>query len=415
MTQLLESLRLQKSRFVRCRQGGIAVMGAIAIPCLAVLAMGAVEIMSVTSERAALQDAVDAAALAAASELRVAGAEGVEERAKATVLNNLSRLSGQSTLKVTATSDVSSVKVAVASHRLSFFGNMLPPGGFHTRAEATGVLTGGQTPLCVVNLWSGAGANLFVKDKSSLTAPGCAVHSNGSIWIDRYASLGSDRNQAVKSAVGAITPAAIVPVAAMTDPLADRAIPTSTCRGTELEVKYEVDAYVPAGVHCGGIVVDKTATVTLGEGVHYFGEGYAGVGDLKLRESSTLTGRNVVLVFGKDTTLKAQSAATIDLTGRQSGAMAGMVIVSTRDNYKWMEINSTNAKRIEGVIYLPLAGLTATGDFQVAQESDWTVTVALGVLLTRGAKLKINKRYSASSVPVPAYVQGGFGEVRLAD
>ena len=413
MLRFFQTLRCRTRAFVQCRGGGIAIITGIAFPCLALLAIGAVELASVNSERVMLQDAADSAALAAVSELRISGAEGVEERAEANVLNQLTELAGRSTLTVEATAETASVQVVAASNRLSFFGNMLPPGGFNMRASAKAVLTGGQTPLCVMNLWSGSGANLYLKDTSTLTALGCAAHSNSSIFVDRYASLASDRNQAVKYATGKITPTAIVPVPVMSDPLADRDIPTATCRGTELEITYETDAYVAAGSHCGGIIVDKTAVVTFGPGVHYFGEGAGGVGDLKLRGGATIKGQNVVLVFGRDTTLKAQNEATIDLTGRQSGAMAGMVLVSTRDNVKWMEINSTNARRIEGVIYLPAAALTATGNFQIAQDSDWTVTVALGVLLQRGAKLKINKRYSESSVPVPAYVQSGFGEVRL--
>lgn len=415
MLRHLRSLRRSTAAFLLCRRGGIAIITGIAFPCLALLAIGAVELASVNTEQVMLQDAADAAALNAVSELKVAGAEGVEERAEAAVLEHLTELAGRSTLTAEATAETASVEVLVTSNRLSFFGNMLPPGGFNMRASATAVLTGGQTPLCVLNLWSGSGANLYIKDSSSLTAPGCAAHSNSSIYVDRNASLASDRNQAVKYATGSITPTAIVPVPIMSDPLADRDIPTATCRGTERETSFTTDAYVTAGIHCGGIVVDKTATVTLGPGVHYFGEGADGAGDLKLRGGSTIRGQNVVLVFGRDTTLKTQDKAAIDLTGRHSGALAGMVLVSARDNAKWMEINSTNARRIEGIIYLPSAALTATGEFQVAQDSDWTVTVALGVLLRRGAKLRINKRYSESNVPVPAYVQGGFGDTRLLD
>lgn len=388
-------------------------MTALTLPALAVLAIGATELVSVNGERGLLQDAADAAALEAVGELKIAGTQGLAERAEANALNSLSGLAGQSTVTAHATVDTASVKVEVASNRLSFFGNMLPPGGFDIHVDATAVLTGGGTPLCVLNLYEGNSANLYLKDSSSLTALGCAVHSNSDILVDRYASLTSERNQAVRSAKGKITPAAIVPAPLMTDPLADRDIPTATCRGIEPAITYETDTYVAAGTHCGGIIVGKTATVTFGPGVHYFGVGALATGDLKLRDAATIKGQDVVLVFGQDTTLKAQNYATIDLTGRRSGAMAGMVLVATRDNTKWMDISSSNAKRIEGVIYLPSTALTATGDVQIAQDSDWTVTVAQGVGLMRGARLKINKRYLESSVPVPSYVQGGYGEVRL--
>ena len=415
ITSRLRQARLTASAFGRCVRGGFGLTTGLMFPALVAISFGAVEVASLGAERALLQEAADAAALTGVRELSVAGAEGVEERAEGYAIARLHKLAGRATVGAQATASANTLRVVVTSNRQSFFGNMFPPGGFNSRAEATAA-AGGSLPLCVLNLYAGKDtANLQLRG-SGLTANGCVVHSNNSIYLDSTSSLTAGRNQAVTAAYGNILPAAVVPSALLRDPLADRTIPTHTCRGDEIEVKYEVDTYVEAGVHCGGIVVDKTATVTFAPGVHFFAEGHDrnGGGDLKLRADAKVKGENIVLVFGEGTTIKAQDRAEINLGGIQSGPLAGMVIVGTRNNTEWMTLNSSNAKRIEGVIYLPAAALTATGNHEIAQDSDWTVTVALGIGLTQGARLKINHRYAESTVPAPSFV-GGAGDVRLLD
>jgi hypothetical protein len=393
--------------FVRSTAGGLATFAAVAVPGVAIVGIGAVELASINAERTMLQDAADMAALLGAKELALASHEGLTDRVEGYALGQLSSLAGRTTVSAEATIDGDRLRVQVSGNRPGFFGNLVPPGGFWTRVAATAKAEAGP-PLCVMTLSSKKSEHLYVKDAAQLRAPSCLVHSNAAIKVDKYAALTAGAVQAVKSAAGPITPTATIGVAGLADPLAERDIPTATCRGGEPEVTYTGPVTLPAGVHCGGIIADKDAVVTLAPGVHFFAHG-----DLKLRKTATLKGNDVVLVFGTDATLKSQDWAWIDLIGRQSGALAGMVLVSTRDNPKGVELFSANVRRLEGVIYLPAAELLVIGVRPVAAESDWTVTIAKEVLVRGGARLVINSRFAESPVPVPDGVGPSASGARL--
>ena len=106
----------------------------------------------------------------------------------------------------------------------------------------------------------------------------------------------------------------------------------------------------------------------------------------------------------------------ISLSGRESGPYAGMVLVSTPNNTSPFELFSNSVKRLEGVVYLPKAALivnNSTGG-QVAQESDWTITVTRMLKIEGSAQLVIKTDYAASTVPVPKGVAtSGGGPIQL--
>ena len=381
--------------FAGSATGGIAALAAVAVPCTAVVGIGAVELVAINAERAILQDAADMAALLGAKELAVASHEGLTDRVEGYALTQLAKVAVRTKLTAEATIEGDQLRVKLSGNRPGFFGNVVPPGGFWTHVGATAQAEPGL-PLCLMTLSSKPTEPLYVKDAAQVRAPACLVHSNANVAVDRYAALSAGAVRAAATATGPITPSASVGVASRPDPFKERDIPTGTCAGGELETTYNGPATLPAGVHCGGVIADKSAVLTLAPGVHYFANG-----DLKLRATSTLKGTDVVLVFGPDATLKSQDWAWIDLVGRQSGPLAGMVLVHTRENPKAVELFSANVRRLEGVIYLPAADLLVIGLRPVAAESDWTVSITKRVLVRGGARLVINNRYSESPVPVP--------------
>jgi hypothetical protein len=410
-------------RFREETGGGIATFAGVAIPAVALLGIGAVELASVSSDRTILQDAADAAALMGARELSLASSDGVADRTEGYALSTLTSLASRSTVTAEAAVETldgrERVRVLVTSNRRSFFGNLLPPGGFLSRAEAIGAVDTSQPPLCVVALSTSGASELHVRDVAQLHAPGCLAHSNAGIEVDRGASLKAAVIQAALSLKGSTTPAAATGMPRMTDPLAYRDIPTASCPNNgngnghddeddDAEVTYNGNATLAPGVHCGGVVVEKTAVLTLSPGVHYFSNG-----DLQLRKNATLQGENVVLVFGFQSTLKSQDEAAVDLVGRQSGGLAGMVLVSTRNNTRKMELQSSNVRRIEGVVYMPAAELLMANKSDFAAESDWTVTVTKTLRVRGGARLVVKNGYSASPVPVPKGVGQTAAGVRL--
>lgn len=90
------------ARLGRDRRGGIATTAAIAIPALALLVCGGIDLAAVNADRAELQAIVDAAALDAAKQIAVADSVGVEARARAFIDAQTTNLD-QVTYSVTTT------------------------------------------------------------------------------------------------------------------------------------------------------------------------------------------------------------------------------------------------------------------------------------------------------------------------
>ena len=317
------------------------------------------------------------------------------------------------TITTTIASDNSSVTVAIAGSRPSFFGNLFPPGGWQLHAQAT-ASTVGEVPLCVLSSGNSGTDNLLVQNSSLLTASKCLVQSDQNIAADSGASLTAALAQATGTATGPITPTPQSGAPAIDDPFASMSIPSPTplqcLLGGVLDLT-QILLIVPAGCHSGTITIGQGQTMQLLPGTHYFKGG-----TLTIQGNGVLEGSNVTLIFDNDATFNFTDTSSIDLTGSQSGTYAGFVILTTRANTNAFTISSNNARRLEGAVYIPSATLDVTGTSNnVADQSAWTVVVAKSLQLTGSPNLVINANYSSSTVPVPAGVGSNYvsGKVTL--
>jgi hypothetical protein len=117
--------------------------------------------------------------------------------------------------------------------------------------------------------------------------------------------------------------------------------------------------------------------------------------------------------------------ALIDLSGPESGPMAGFVIwegingaafdlSSGVANTNFHQISTARARRLNGTIYLPGGRLLIDAPVRVAEESDYTVLVVNRLDLAFGPMLVLNSNYAKSRVPVPdGYGPIGARNVRL--
>ncbi len=408
-------------RFWRCwvldRRGGTAVIFAVAAPTVALLACGTIDLVSLSSDHSAMQDAADAAALDAAKQLGVGAQTGIAARATAFVDAQIPAVLQRAPFTVTTTfsPDNAQVTVQVNGHRSSFFGNLLPPGGWDIHVQATAASLG-LTPLCV--LASGGGAkSIALSNSARATANNCLVQSDGDINVTNSAVLSAGTVQSVGTASGAISPQAQVGAPAISDPFASMSIvPPPSLLGLCLnlgDLVYDLGVkHLTPGCHVGNITVRAGATVILDPGVHYFEHG-----SLQMQQNSTLQGDDVTLVFDDTSQFQFQDSSTIDLSGRRSGQYAGFVIATTRQNTGTFTISSDSARRLIGTIYIPSATLQVTGSGnQVADQSAWTVVVAKGIALSGSPNLVINANYASSNVPVPKGVglNGASAKVKLA-
>ncbi|HEY3797523.1 MAG TPA: TadE/TadG family type IV pilus assembly protein [Caulobacteraceae bacterium] len=402
-------------RLVRDIRGGTAVIFAVAAPALGLLACGAIDLANVNSDRSAMQDAADATALAMAKQLGVATAAGITARAQTYAASQLGPIASNDAVNVSTAfgANNASVTVTINGSRASFFGNLLPPGGWTMHAQAT-ASTLGQLPLCVLSSGTTGAGDVTLQQTSVLTAANCLVQSNGNIAVDPASSLTAGLAQASGTASGPINPTAQTGAPTISDPFASVTFtPPLLGLCNLLDLVYDVGANVlTPGTHCGNLTVRSGASVVLLPGVYYFEKGA-----LTMQDNSTLTGTNVVLIFNDDASFAFKDSSQISLTGMQSGQYAGFVIATTRTNTNTFVISSTNARKLEGAIYVPDATLQITGTGNtVADQSAWTVVVAKAVQMTGSPNLVVNANYSSSSVPVPAGVGSNYvssGAVQL--
>ncbi|HVR63214.1 MAG TPA: pilus assembly protein TadG-related protein, partial [Polyangia bacterium] len=286
---------------LRSRAGTTAVTFAALVPILAVIGAGAVELGQLNADRSATQDAADAAALMGAKQLSVSP-NGVQQRATAYATSQLATLAGHASVQVDTTVGANSVTVSINTQRDSFFGNLVPPGGFATHVQATAVAEA-IAPLCVLAIASAAADAVQLQGSSQISAPGCAVDSNQSVTVAAAGAINAEVTEAGTTASGPITPAALTGAANIPDPFTalNIAAPSSCPLGAP-KVTISADTVLQPGVHCGDYQVTGSFTLTLAPGEHYF------EGNLTGKGGSNIIGTDVVVIFGPSTALDLKGA-----------------------------------------------------------------------------------------------------------
>jgi hypothetical protein len=372
------------------------------------LSVGAVDLMAVTSAQTRLQAVADAGALAAAPALGLAtDGAAARERAASFVAAELSQWPDAPTVvgtyEIVEQGGQRGIRVLLRANRPSFFANMLPPGGWNFVGDATATSVG-LVPLCVLTIGSGEEYILKLDNSSMLEAPECLVQSNRDIVVDRKSSLVGKAIQAVNAATGPIHPMARTDVKEIKDPF--RQLDLIQPRGPCVDFNADTMTRIPAGLHCD-ITLTK-GDYTLEPGEHWFRDS-----DLDVKTGASLTGEDVVLLFGRkdgeEGSMYLRGNARINLTGRRTGDLAGLVIATSRNHNGTLSINSTRVERLEGVIYVPGSVLEIDGRADVGHQSAWTVIIAKGIELKNSPNLFINANYGTSPVPVPSGVGPNAG------
>ena len=379
------------------RQASIAVIFALVFPVLAVGTGMAVEIGEVIRTKAKLQNIADAAALSGANELGYGNLSAVAQRAEEFAKGQTSSVKGGWTVTTKATADASlpSVTVVQQATRPSMFGNLLPVGGFHVTVNST-AMPNSLMPLCV--LGSDTHGNVVaLQNNSMLTSTGCLIQSNGNLTADNSARISAGAVRVAGAAKGMIYPPAVVDAPTIADPFADLPIniPT-TCNHQNLQLDSGM-TYLSPGIHCGNVHLKNFAQLVLSPGEHYFTQG-----NFNVQDSAQITGTDVVLIFKGQYDMNFKGSAGLWLEGRQSGIYAGFALITDRSFNGNFKVNSDNARRLHGTLYLPNATLDVSGtDNKVADRSPWTVVIAKQIKVGGSANLVINTDYNSSPIPVP--------------
>lgn len=399
-------------RFARDVRGQLTMIVALLAPPLALGVTVGVELASLGAEERLMQSAADAAALAAAKEQTVAqsSARDLQSAVERFAMSSLGTYPQRATVTFTATRlESGAVRVVGQAYRPSFFGDLIPRGGFRIDVDSEAEATG-EAPICFIGTGA-SGESVNLQDSSRLQADGCLVHSNRNINVASAAEIHAGVIQAVGVANGVgYFPSPNGGALAVPDPFSALPLnPPSTCKANGV-LKIDAGSMpLPAGVHCTNIMVEKGGTLVLGPGEHHF------MGELKVKGDTVVTGDDVVLVFhGKSARGEFVDRASIDLKGRRSGPLAGFVLITSRDSTEDFLITSANVDTLEGTVYVPNATLKVMSGGDIVEESKWTVVVARNATVIGGTRMVIKRDYTLSPVPVPRGVgPTGQSVVRL--
>lgn len=416
--QIIKASSLTAKRLWASTRGSIAQLAAVAIPCCALVSIGAAELVAVSASESRFQSIADAGALEGAHHLSLAVDPAVvRERTASFVEAQFDGWSDapayQGTYEIVDWNGQSAIKVLLNGNRPSFFANLLPRGGWKFRSEATAAPVG-RTPLCVLATGSsGQTSNINLAGSSVIEAPDCGVHSNAEIVLDNQAQIAGRRIQAVLTATGGtMMPAPGTGAAAITDPFASMTFPnTNSCplngKGQPKPIVFGPHGthFLPPGIHCRPIIVKNNATLVLEPGDHSFHK------SLQLQGPARLTGEDVFLFFDEESNPHLNGAsAGVNLVGRKSGPYAGMVMATIAGDKPDIVLPAKIVKQLLGVVYVRNGVLEVSGVGLAAEDSAWTVIVAKQVKTTSSARIRINADYDGSDVPVPNGVGPSGGQ-----
>lgn len=390
--------------FLGNERGGVAVIAAFVLPVLGCLSAAVVELAEVKYTRVRLQSFVDAAALRAAREFAVDASSATVARARTQADGEANSVRPTWTIDTTARSDTGtrSVTVEQTAVRPSFFGSLLPPGGFKLEVSATASALASKIPLCLLGNSDAAGPSINLLKKTVLRGNGCLVQSNRDVQAADSSQIWAGAVRAVGSASGLISPAPTTDAPRMDDPFSGLAInvPT-TCDDRNLKVNNSIT--INPGVHCGSITVGHGSRLMLAPGEHYFRDA-----QIDLMGKAELAGTDVVAIFSGNSTIDFKGQSFVTLEGRLSGSYAGFVVVTDRDFTGDLSISTDNARKILGTVYLPNASLKLDGkNNKVADQSAWTVIVAKNLQMDGGTEIVLNSNYFQSNVPLPSSISEG--------
>jgi Flp pilus assembly protein TadG len=426
----------------RCESGGVAVLFGLAAPVLGLAVAGAIEYVTLTARQSAMQKAADAAAIAAAQQLRLSNASDtiVLAVARSIVDTSLPRKTDVASRTEASVGDErTSVQVAVRETTSGVFGKMMSWPSMELTAKAKARLLGTRK-LCLLTTDVGKDKVLNLDKNSSMTAPGCGVYSNSrnkkGMSIEENARLTASQicsSGGVEQKAGAVvTPSASPDCPQVPDPLATiPRPPAGACAETNLKIS-GIRSLSP-GTYCGGIEISGTADVTLLPGVFVLDDG-----PLIVSGTARLTGRDVGIFFtGSKGGMRLDPGTSISLSAPKSGVMAGILFFEDRSvtapvppppgpkgevppppygsqPMRQYRITSNNAPLLLGTIYLPAGRLIIDASTPVAQRSAYTVIVTRQLELNSGPDLYLNSDYEGSDVPVPQGVGSRSGAVALA-
>lgn len=415
--KLTTEFKKAASALWNCNSGNIVIMFAMMMPAL----LGAVGLTSdyamLSMKQTALQSAADSAALSAAKELTVSSAtdSNVISSGKNYVIEELRGKDGSAASDVVVDRKVGSVTVTITEVWVPMFAQYFDTKITPIVVKATAKLAS-STNVCVLTLSpKGVGA-IALSANSSVTAKGCGLYANSTdtsaIVISGFSKIDSPlicSGGGFKNGGGTTTSTVLTDCPTTPDPLASRAAPTyGTCDFNKTKIT-SGSVTLSKGVYCGGLEVSGTAVVTFSPGTYIIKDGLFNV-----KDTASIKGKDVAFYLtGFPTFLFFTGNATIDLSGAETGDMAGLLFFEDRATglVNIHDISATHADNLTGTIYMPKGNLFVHPTANVGQNSAYTAIIVNRLIVDQGPSLTLNSNYSSTQVPVPSGIQSSASVV----
>lgn len=279
-------------------------------------------------------------------------------------------------------------------------------------AARAAAITPPPAPPCLTLLEDTEAGALHISGGARITAPGCRIQVNsahadaikgggGSIDAGRICVVGG-------TGAGATTTASIeTGCAAYSDPLASWSPPPAptVCDHTpEIDDEDTRTISNPSGVvmFCKTLKIEDEARVTFDPGIYFLKEG------MKVSDEARVKGTGVAFVLLGDSKLEIGDSR-VEFSGPISGPMAGIIITHASDAKELIEHKFTSEADIqyEGAIYLPRQTISYVGQSRSSNIPPFTTYIVRRIKIAGGAELTLDKNYAASDVPVAGQVGAG--------
>jgi Flp pilus assembly protein TadG len=366
-------------RFLRDRSGGVAITVALAMPMAVGFAAMAVDVGSFYHTSGRLQDAADAAALAAIRD--VSNPTAARAAAIQTVSANVPASWGQ----VTTASDVvlgrfdpttrvftanaaNPDAVQVTTRRTAARGNAAPTYfsaifGMRTVDVVASSLSVGTGRYCLIALNPTAANALSIGGSGRIDVPNCGAYSNSSAATS-VSSGGSARAVTLQTCAvggysgGGFTPTPRTGCPVIQDPL--RNIPEPAAPGACFRTNFTItnsETLLPNRTYCGDIRIQANGRVTLQPGLYYFQNA-----TVSLSHQAGIEGSEVLLFFDRNSSFSAASSGRINLTAPSTGTYRGILVFQSRAaSGKTNIITGTPDFFMDGTFYMPSSRLEMRG------------------------------------------------------
>jgi Flp pilus assembly protein TadG len=391
---------------LRDTRGTTALTFAIAVPALLAVVGAGIDSLQLVRLKSKMQVIADNAAMAAAKEFSLPNStpRTIEAAVKSYV--DAETIAG-SKVSSAVSSDKSKAEVAV---QLSLawkpaFSSFLGVSQMDISSQATAKLLSKSATVCVLSLRQTSTKGVYLTGQSSIMARSCGVFSNsdhasamqleGSSSI--YAKVTCAAGGVNRSGGSTISPTEYTDCPVVPDPLAGRKAPDFVgCDYTKMALTSGVHTLTP-GVYCKGLSISGTAKVSFEPGV-YIIDG----GKLSFADQSSATGTDVgFYLAGSNGVLLCTDDATLRLSGRESGEMAGLLFFKDQAGGGSHRINCSNAKELVGTIYLPSSVLEIDPNASVAADSAFTAIIVYELRMGNNPTLVLNSDYGSVDVPLP--------------